>query len=461
MKLRLLQILALFFVAVFGAAAQDYDYDDIYYNSSKGTAENEKESTETASANVVDYDLDDQESDGWHSTIIDMRDVDEYNRRGSYVMQEYDDCDIVYVDTTLVDSDSFQYTERIRRFHNADVIADCEDEDAVNLYVYTRPDVNIIVGTPATTYVGLWGTALWGWGVGLSWYDPWYDPWYYDPWYYYPYWYYTSWYRPYWGWGWGYHYAHHHHYHDWWHPVQPMNYTRGGRQLYADAGRRGMSANGMRATSVNNRRLATTGAGSGTARKAVSNSSMATNTQRQQQGVATNGRISSSSEAINRYKARINRMGAATSSNSSTDNRVATSSANRLNAANNSSSNRINRTTTSRKQTASVKNTTTTEKRSNQLNRRSTANRSATSLGTSQSGYRTTSRGTSYYRSGNSTSTSNATSRYRSATTRSATNYNKSGNSSYRSSLRSSGTMRSSSGTRGDGGGGRSGGGRR
>ncbi len=460
MKLRLLQILALFFVAVFGAAAQDYDYDDIYYNSSKGTAENEKESTETASANVVDYDLDDQESDGWHSTIIDMRDVDEYNRRGSYVMQEYDDCDTVYVDTTLVDSDSFQYTERIRRFHNADVIADCEDEDAVNLYVYTRPDVNIIVGTPATTYVGLWGTALWGWGVGLSWYDPWYDPWYYDPWYYYPYWYYTSWYRPYWGWGWGYHYAHHHHYHDWWHPVQPMNYTRGGRQLYADAGRRGMSANGMRATSVNNRRLATTGAGSGTARKAVSNSSMATNTQRQQQGVATNGRISSNSEAINRYKARVNRMSAATSSNSSTDNRVATSSANRLNAANNSS-NRINRTTTSRKQTTSVKNTTTTEKRSNQLNRRSTANRSATSLGTSQSGYRTTSRGTSYYRSGNSTSTSNATSRYRSATTRSATNYNKSGNSSYRSSSRSSGTMRSSSGTRGDGGGGRSGGGRR
>ena len=98
----------------------------------------------------------------------------------------------------------------------------------------------------------------------------------------------------------------------------------------------------------------------------------------------------------------------------------------------------------------------------NQLNRRPAA--STSTLGTERTGYRSTSRGTSYYRSPNrSTSTyrgtapsysrSRNTSTYRS-TNRSTSTYNRSG-SSYRGTTRSSGYSRGSGAMRGGGGGGR------
>ena len=225
MKMRLLILSAsVSCVVAFNAAAQDYD--DIYYDSSNDDVATVKEE-KAHEAQVVDVSDNDlvanyltaDQTAGWKGNVVDERDVDEYNRQGDYYAAQSEMADTVAADTVDISSngDTFQYTERIRRFHDPDVIAESDDEELVDLYVYTRPDVNIIVGTPTTTYVSPWGaTVSFGSSVWYStWVDPWYyDTWYYDPWYYRPYWYYS--YRPwYWSWGWGvpYYAHHHHHYH--------------------------------------------------------------------------------------------------------------------------------------------------------------------------------------------------------------------------------------------------------
>ena len=87
MKLRMLSILGLSCAVALSASAQDYD--DIYYDSSQDetvveSAEKQSqtavsEPVQTSSNNIGD------ESNVWHSSnIVDLRDVDEYNRQGDY-----------------------------------------------------------------------------------------------------------------------------------------------------------------------------------------------------------------------------------------------------------------------------------------------------------------------------------------------------------------------------------------
>ena len=466
MKLRFFATMSIFCATTAMVAAQDYD--DIYYDSSQ---EEETVEVTTPPAAPVEEEIDDEmiadyytadQTAGWEGSVVDVRDVDEYNRHYAAITS-----DTASIDTVLADGDTFRYTERIRRFHNPEVIDSCADEEAVDLYVYTRPDVNIIVGTPATTYISPLGATVsvgtWGWGVSV--YDPWFDPWYYDPWYYRPYWHYASWYRPYWGWGWCapyYAYHHHHHYHDWWRPAPPRHYSAGGRRLYANTGRyRGYAAGatrggGGRMMAAGNRRPATVGGRVNTPvrRQAVTSAG----NRRVGSGVATGN-------SLNRYKARVNRVNASAGNLASnrvgavtTGNRVnnVRTTGNRVNAV---ISNRINRTPSV---SSATRRPTTSVRRTNQLNRRPAA--STSTLGTERTGYRPTSRGTSYYRSPNrSTSTyrgtapsysrSRNTSTYRS-TNRSTSTYNRSG-SSYRGTTRSSGYSRGSGAMRGGGGGGR------
>ena len=120
-----------------------------------------------------------------------LRDVDEYNRRGTnattdnpnYIVENQRDTVYVVVDNQNDLYDDYELSARLARFHG---------------YGYPY----------------------------YSWYDPWYyDPWYYDPWYYGPRWSvgfgwygYHNWYDPWYfgpyyaGWGYygGYPYHHHH-----------------------------------------------------------------------------------------------------------------------------------------------------------------------------------------------------------------------------------------------------------
>lgn len=472
MKLRLLIMMALSLSVSMGMRAQDYD--DIYYDSSQEakTVQQKKEEVSKpahtpapAKTDVVADYFSDEQTAGWEGNIVDMRDVDEYNR--------HDDTYAMHVaDTVLVDSadvasaaDAFQYTERIRRFYNPEVIDSCADTEAVNLYVYTRPDVNIIVGTPTTTYVSPWGAtmAYGSWSWGLSVYDPWLDPWI-DPWYYRPYWYYSSWYRPYWGWGWSApYYAYHSYYPGWWHSAPSYrHYSDAGRRLYANNGthrRYATATNGQRGLTAQHRQ-AVTGRGNSTLRRQQAN-----NTDRLNRNAMGNN-------TVDRYRSRVNRIDASIAD----VNRSAVTNTNRatINGSAVAGRNTINRTTA----TSSIRNgagisATTTTRRANQLNRQTTVNRTTTatpSYGAERNqGYRSTRSTSSYYRNNRSnastyrnSATSNynqyrnsSTSTYRRSTP--ASSYDRSSGSSFRSSSRSSGYSRGSSGAVRSGGGGRGG----
>lgn len=139
------------------------DFDDIYFDSSK-----EKKSTKT---------IDQSYQNSRH--FSSNRDIDEYNRRGNYLWSQ----DSMAYDT-IQNSQDFKYTERIKRFYNPSVITESNDSSLIDMYVYTRPEVNIIIGTPS--YYSPWGTFYCGY-YDYGFYDPWCgwrDPWYYSSFYY-------------------------------------------------------------------------------------------------------------------------------------------------------------------------------------------------------------------------------------------------------------------------------------
>ena len=60
--------------------------------------------------------------------------MDEYNRRGSYKP---------VAGTSSVDSlgDNFEYTRRIERFYNPDVVSDADDPEVAYLYNYSNDEL--------------------------------------------------------------------------------------------------------------------------------------------------------------------------------------------------------------------------------------------------------------------------------------------------------------------------------
>ena len=216
MMRRLLILLGVVAVsAASGAWAQDYD--DIYYDSSKAKKEATQASKQKPAKNEDYY---------YSSNIINDRDVDEYNRRGNYA---------VYQDTlaydTLQNGNDFQYTDRIKRFYNPSVIVETGDADAATLYVYTRPSVNIVVGTPS--YYSPWGAFSWSYYDDFGYYDPWWgwrSPWYYSSYYYNP-WRYSYWHDPFWCWHTPYY--HHPFYGGWYAPVPSPGRYYGGNTVGA------------------------------------------------------------------------------------------------------------------------------------------------------------------------------------------------------------------------------------
>lgn len=161
------------------------DYDDIYYDSSKA----KKVTAQTSKQKYANEEC-------YSSGIVNYRDVDEYNRRGNYSAAQ----DTLVYDT-LQSNQDFQYTDRIKRFYNPSVIVESGDSDAATLYVYTRPSVNIVVGTPSY-YYSPWSSFSWGY-YDFGFYDPWWgwrDPWVYGGYCYYSPWRFSHWHDPFWGW---------------------------------------------------------------------------------------------------------------------------------------------------------------------------------------------------------------------------------------------------------------------
>lgn len=254
MKKYVLTLIGALFMGNSMAVAQDYD--DVYYDTGSSKKKTEASvkvkntGTNVAGKNpyftqrsrtVVAVDTTAQ--------VVNGRDVDEYNRRYADDAQQY------YADEAasyeMADSTAggdFTYTDRIVKFHNADVVVRSNDPDLIELYYDNRPQVNIVVGTTFGGWYGdpfYWGVYdpwySWNWyrPYRYSWYAGWYDPWYswgwgwgiHSAWHY-------GWYDPCWSWGWGHpHYAWHGH--GWgggWNHGWARPYTDGGRLT---AGHRG------------------------------------------------------------------------------------------------------------------------------------------------------------------------------------------------------------------------------
>ena len=172
------------------------EYDDIY-NTGRSTTRNTSTvvtNTGTRPATVVRVNTANtnvQVQGG--ERIINERDVDEYNRRGNYQVDDSLSSQVTSLESQEQQQE-FKYTDRIVKYHNSKVIIDSRDADLVEIYYDRAPTINVIVETP---YV--------------------YDPWWYDPWY-----------RPWgwnWGWSWGWGYRpwgwHYPYYDPWFHPWGP------------------------------------------------------------------------------------------------------------------------------------------------------------------------------------------------------------------------------------------------
>lgn len=194
-------------IASFGAFAQDFYDDDIYFDASKAKKEAPKPSRQASNRQSVSYSSDQQivtAPDGQAYVISNgyaypvnavdypaadtytldsgsTRDVDEYNRR------------FATVDSISVDELSrldFTHTRDIERFSNPSIVTGSGDDDLMQYYADSQQptEVNVYLNTPGYYY---------GWPYSYR-YSPYYwNSWAWDPWYY------GGWYDPYWSWGWG------------------------------------------------------------------------------------------------------------------------------------------------------------------------------------------------------------------------------------------------------------------
>lgn len=194
------------------AGAQSYYDDDIYYNPDNDKKKEQKvesgsgyQKQNSYYAGNTGYVADYPSADTYVFNSGSTRDVDEYNRRGQFMVS-----DTIASDSTQLED--FAYTRRIERFYNPDVVTDSGDDDLINYYYSAQPaqNINIYVVNNDPYY---WNYTYypWSWRYGYTWHLGWgiYDPWYWG-------------YDPYWSWSWSwggpcwYPGYHHHHYPGYW-----------------------------------------------------------------------------------------------------------------------------------------------------------------------------------------------------------------------------------------------------
>lgn len=179
---RIIVASALFIGGLGLISAQSYYDDDIYYNPDKeAKKKSELVVVKTQAETVSDYPAADT------YTVYNtgsVRDVDEYNRRT-----------IVEPDSTANPHiESFEYTRRIERFYDPQVVSSLGDPELVEYYYSSaQPEVNIIIGSTSfynpwvwdwgwhSPYsYSYWGWSSWYWNSPYSWWRPsWYYSWYY------------------------------------------------------------------------------------------------------------------------------------------------------------------------------------------------------------------------------------------------------------------------------------------
>lgn len=269
MKYRVLAMVGVLALSA-GALLHAQDYDDIYYDASKGTTTAVKAKASKSAKTVAVYgDVPEKYTVAARDNYRVERDVDEYNRRGNYEPNYEVD---INGDTIYYEDEAFANTRRIERFYNPDIVILSSDDELVELYYDESPTVNLIIGSDWSNYSYGWASSFYPWYTGFYPYSVWYNPWYadwrmsrwYDPWYS-PFYYYSSWTSPYWHWGWTYtpwyyhtgwgwngYYGYYGH-HGWnnWHASNYYGYSRPGRHHNMGSG--GISTNGRRAGLASNR----------------------------------------------------------------------------------------------------------------------------------------------------------------------------------------------------------------
>ena len=209
-KINYLFILALAIPWALGA--QNVYEDDLYYHPKFESAITKTESSQDLSS------LQAEKVTENNTAVVNNqsnRDVDVYNRRPSI---KNDELSVNYEEEFMDDSvlisreeyEDFQYSERIRRFHNDKFTTHITDDGYVNIYVEDGANVDIyyMEDNNWNPWMSPWYYDVYyrpyqyGWShYGYyGYYSPWrFNGWYYgfhDPWYY-------SWYSPwYHSWGW-------------------------------------------------------------------------------------------------------------------------------------------------------------------------------------------------------------------------------------------------------------------
>jgi hypothetical protein len=185
------------------AVAQGYYDDDIYYDASKSktaTTTQTTQSTQTTRAtsgsatNITAL----PGSDTYVVVSNNTRNVDEYNRRGNYKPVS---------NSSTVDSlgENFQYTRRLERFYNSDIVTGSDDADLQYYYNYADDELaDANCSSPATINIyvdntdpwdNYWSpyyySSAWSWATAPAYYNPWWR------------WNYAWGYGPSWSWSWG------------------------------------------------------------------------------------------------------------------------------------------------------------------------------------------------------------------------------------------------------------------
>ncbi len=197
--------------------------DDMYFVSSKKKIDQKAERSERSQTRHRDA------SSAWEGTedadyhTGSLRDVDEYNRRGSSQVRARLQGDTLYVQS----NETLPEQEYVVRYEDNYAV----DEPYCDDYRFSMR---------LSRYHGFYHYDPFMWDVCYGWYDPWFDPWY-------------GWYGPYyrhgwyswcdWGWGWGHAHLGWHHgwgpgWHHGWGPAAPPRPQRPGGSAFANNGRR-------------------------------------------------------------------------------------------------------------------------------------------------------------------------------------------------------------------------------
>lgn len=175
-RITLISILGMLAIS---AVAQDFD--DIYYTPKKEKKEQTVVKQRRSTTPKADFDyVPAGLYDGFSpSAYEDNRDIDEYNRRGIFAINDT----VGIAADSLLNTEEFAYTSRIKKFHNPTI---ANDDEVVAQYLASQgADVNITIINPG--YYGYWGSP----------YNYYYDPFYWNSW---------AWpgvWSPAWSWNWG------------------------------------------------------------------------------------------------------------------------------------------------------------------------------------------------------------------------------------------------------------------